>query len=479
MTSGRLMGRLTLIQQWVAATILGVIPLLVALSYAAYAFQEETARQRQMVKTLDQYSRISNAAAETVKEMVRLARQYRLLSDASFLELYRQKNELLGEHVRSLEPLFSDTEKSALLTQLGNQADTVLTSLKGQPTEEYLSEQLRELVQHNEDLAREVNRHQQLALRSGEEAFNRIIEQLFLISVLALPGTLLLMILGTYTVSRSIWRLSEAIRSLGSHNWDTSIDIRGPSDLVALGENLDWMRRQVVQSDQQKTAFIQHVTHELKTPLAAIIEAGNLLDEEVSGPLSKGQQDILQILIGNAHNLSGLIEQLLNYNAVSHGMRTSIQPVSLKAMCDNIRRGLDTAFPDKRIQWVFFGNPAEIHTDPRLMEMILKNLMGNAVQFSPPGGEIRVTWGEGKSGWHLDISDQGPGIEEDEIDKIFEPFYKGRSGREDRIPKNGIGLAIVRECVKLLNGEIVTESKLSRGTTFRIHLPVKKGIVPQ
>lgn len=477
-SSQQRVGRFTLIQQWMAATVLALIPLLVAVSYATYAFQQQSKKQRQIIQNNEVYSHRSNAVSATTTELVRLVRQYQLLNNPSFLELSSQKKETLKGHIDALKSSLPGAEHKALLNSFDDVLNQAFSILGGTPpmNEKLLAEQLQSLVVLSEHLIVEVNRYQQDALQNGEAEFNLILDRLFLFSMLTLLGTILLMIGGTYTVSRPIWRLSEAIQTLGAQDWDHPIKIHGPSDLVALGDNLDWMRQQMQRTEQQKTAFIQHVTHELKTPLAAIIEAGNLLNEEVSGPLVKGQQEILKILRTNSRTLLGLIEQLLNYNAVSYGITTQLDPVAMMPLCESIRLGLESASPNKSIKWEFKGHPDKVISDGRLIEMILKNLIGNAVQFSPNGGRIGVYWEINDGQWQLSVVDEGPGIAEEEIERIFEPFFKGRSGQEDRVPKNGIGLAIVNVCVKLLEGEIAVHSVLSKGTTFKIFFPVARQV---
>src|SRR5690606_7525025 len=142
---------------------------------------------------------------------------------------------------------------------------------------------------------------------------------LMLTGIFALPGTLLLVVLCSVTVTRPVRRLAHAIRQLGHGHWQDPIQIIGPADLHSLGASLEWMRNRLEATEKQKQAFVRHVTHELKTPLAAIVEAGALLRDEVPGPVNSAQRQVVGILMSNADNLQVLIQQLLNYNAVAHG----------------------------------------------------------------------------------------------------------------------------------------------------------------
>ena len=468
-----LLRRFSLLQQWVGATFLAILPLLVAVSYAALELQEQTQRQRQLVQGMDQLSNSNLALSDDVKELVRSARQYLLLRDSRFLAIYRQKNASLKASAAKLKNQLPEANNHRWLDEMAKTADDVDGLLAGDtaPSQTQLSLPLQNLVTLNEQLTQGVSDHRRTSVQAGEDQFNRIVDQLFLLTMMALPGTFLLMMIGTFMVSRPLWRLSQAISRLGRQQWETPIAITGPADLMALGDNLEWMRQQVCASDRQKTAFSQHVTHELKTPLAAIIEAANLLNDGVPAPLLKEQQPVVDILAANARNLQDLIQQLINYNAVSHGIVTHCQALNIRQHCEAIRHSLESANPGRAIDWHFDGDSDSVYCDPRLLDMILRNLMGNGFQFCAPGGAIRVTWAQDSHRWRLRVMDDGPGIEENELPHIFTPFYKGRTGRQNKVPKNGIGLAIVKESVSLLKGVIRVDSCPGKGTTFEIEFP--------
>jgi two-component system sensor histidine kinase GlrK len=466
--------RFSLLQQWVGATFLAILPLLVAVSYAALELQQQTQRQRQLVQDMDQLSNSNLALSDDVKELVRSARQYLLLRDTRFLAIYRQKNASLKASAAKLKNQLPEANNHRWLEEMATTADEVDGLLVGDiaPSQAELSLPLQNLVSLNEQLTQGVNRHRREVVETGESEFNRIVDQLFVLTMMALPGTFLLMMIGTFMVSRPLWRLSQAIGRLGRQEWETPIAITGPADLMALGDSLEWMRQQVCASDRQKTAFSQHVTHELKTPLAAIIEAANLLKDGVPVPLLKEQQPVVDILIANARNLQDLIQQLINYNTVSHGLVTHCQNINIRQYCETVQHSLESANPNLDVNWRFQGGGDSVYCDPRLLDMILRNLMGNAFQFCAPGGTIAITWARRDQCWQLKVVDDGPGIEENELQHIFTPFYKGRTGRQSKVPKNGIGLAIVKESVSLLKGRIQVHSQPGKGATFEIQFPL-------
>lgn len=467
-----LVGRFSLLQQWVVATSLSVLPLVLAVSYAAFSLQQQNTSQRQLLERVDRVNAHSGAVAEHIKEMVRLSRQYVLLRDSSFLDLYRQKVEAMEKGIDALRPTLGDREGERTMDALLDAAEEIGNSLtEGISSSPELSVNLQLLVSLGEGVVALAEAYRLQSLSEGEQGFNRVLRQLSVLTLLALPGTLGLMIVGTYMVSRPLWRLSQAIQHLAEQQWETPIAIEGPADLAALGRNLEWMRRQIISSERQTSAFIQHVTHELKTPIAAIIEAGSLLDEEVPGPLSSRQRAILTVLRSNARNLEHLIEQLLNYNAVSHGIVTHWEEVDIQSLCEEIRARLEVSNPAKNARWEISGGLRRVRSDPRLLEMILRNLLSNAFQFIPSGGSIAVRWEAGNREWVLSVADNGPGIDAEDIEHIYAPFFSGRKDPRERGSQTGMGLSIVLECVHLLNGRIETRSAPGSGAEFVIHFP--------
>lgn len=457
-----------------AVTILSILPLLIAVSYAVWSLQRQNSDQRQLMEEIDAVTSNSGNVSEHVTELVRFSRQYAILQDQSFVDLYQETFEAMHSSIELLRPLLTRPASQRLMDTLLETATEVraLLDSKAKLTQTNLATSLQLLVALREGLSSQAEIYRRRSLAAGERQINRVVNRLFILTILTLPSTLLLMVTGIYMASRPLWRLNEAIQQLAKQHWETPINIRGPADLVVLGENLEWMRKQIVASDRQKTAFVQHITHELKTPLAAIIEAGNLIHEEVSGPLTPQQRSILGVLRANASSLEHLIQQLLNYNVVSHGMVTLWEDMDIQALCQSIRSRLESSNPDKKVNWNFTGSPEKICSDARLLEMILSNLLGNAFQFVPNDGNITVQWSSNRHEWHLSVSDDGPGIDPDELANIYTPFYMGNAGGPSKVPKTGIGLAIVKECVNLLKGRIEARSGLGKGVSFTMSFPV-------
>lgn len=473
----RLLNRLTLTRQWVLATLLAVLPLVIAVLYAAQYLTTQAQTQRQMVASIGRLKEVNNIVNAQMSSVERSARQYLLLRNPRFLEIFHQHLDSLSPALQRLGGELPDSGSVGSLQQV---LLRLAAELDHPEPEQIVQESILANLQQANTLVRslsgEVDDRVQRTLDERDQQFEQVMGHLMLTGVFALPGTLLLVVLSSVAVTHPVRRLAHAIRQLGHGHWQDPIQIVGPADLRSLGASLEWMRNRLEATEKQKQAFVRHVTHELKTPLAAIMEAGSLLRDEVPGPVNPAQQQVVSILMSNADNLQVLIQQLLNYNAVAHGMLNADDEVDLQALCNKIRTKLMDSRPSSRCQWSISGTPKTLRSDPQALEMILSNLLSNAHDFTPESGRVSVSWGHETDHWWLRVADNGPGMTEEECQNIFKPFFQGKARRRGPLKGTGLGLAIVQECVMHLHGTIEVVSEVASGaagSTFTVRFPLR------
>jgi two-component system sensor histidine kinase GlrK len=470
----RLLNRLTLTRQWVLATLLAVLPLVIAVLYAAQYLAMQAQTQRQMVASIGRLKEMNNTVNAQISSIERSARQYLLLRNPRFLEIFHQHLDSLSP---ALQQLGNELPEGVSIGSLQQTLQVLAAELNHPEPEQIVQEAILANVQQANTLVRnlggEVDGRVQKMLDERDQQFEQVMGHLMLTGVFALPGTLLLVVLCSVTVTRPVRRLAHAIRQLGHGHWQDPIQIIGPADLHSLGASLEWMRNRLEATEKQKQAFVRHVTHELKTPLAAIVEAGALLRDEVPGPVNSAQRQVVGILMSNADNLQVLIQQLLNYNAVAHGMLNADAEVDLQALCTKIRNKLMDSRPSSRCQWSISGTPRTLRSDPQALEMILSNLLSNAHDFTPESGRVSVSWGQEEDRWWLRVADNGPGMTEEECQNIFKPFFQGKARRRGPLKGTGLGLAIVQECVAHLHG-ITEVASGADGSTFTVRFPLRR-----
>ncbi|WP_347330391.1 sensor histidine kinase [Marinimicrobium locisalis] len=477
---------LSLSQQWLLIAMVTLVPVFAMVAYASWSLYQQLQLQRELVSRSDTLQARHGELNEETRDLERFARQYRLLRDDTFLEPYAEKYQTILVGVGELRDFLrresraqggpvaeaQHQELAATLTALSAALAELEPVVLERSDEESFTSALQELGQTRGQLGSAVSDYSEALQSRGELALQDILERLFLLGVISLPLTLALMALGFLQMIRPIRRLSWAIRNLGHGDWNTPIAVTGPRDFQALGERLEWMRDQLRAADHQKQAFLRHVSHELKTPLSAIVEAGSLLKDEVPGPINAKQESVVRILLENSHSLQELIQQLLNYNVTTHNVGLRRQPVVMSELCSKLTGRLDQQNWRHRVIWECRGQPDTLETDPQLLEMILSNLLSNAYHYSPDEGRVTVCWGiEGADAW-ISVADEGPGIEVAEQEKIFQPFVQGHVRRHGSVHGSGVGLAIVKESVVRLGGDVRIESRAGQGSRFLLRFPM-------
>src|SRR5690606_25665377 len=237
-----------------------------------------------------------------------------------------------------------------------------------------------------EDSKIEVERRNQLLLDDLEK--RQGVLSLMVIGTMALAAVLAIAF-GLW-LSRSLSQIGSAIGRLGENRFDQAIWAEGPADLRALAEQLDWLRLRLAGLENDKARFLRHVSHELKTPLAALSEGVALLNEGVVGTLSPQQQEIAGILRQNTLALQNQIEDLLRYNAAAfEGQQLRRTSIDLAKLLHQI---IDT----QRLQWQargvqvsVEGGPQFVTADLEKLTVALSNLLSNAIRFSEAGNRIR------------------------------------------------------------------------------------------
>ena len=284
----------------------------------------------------------------------------------------------------------------------------------------------------------------------------------------------------TILISRPIRQIDAAIRELGSGGFNTPIAVSGPEDLEHLGQRLEWMRQQLVDLEQQKSRFLQQISHELKTPLTALREGAQLLSDDVVGSLTPEQREIAQILRHNSVELQGRIEELLNYGVIQfQKLKLELSPVNPRTILEQVAQSQKLALQAKNIAFNPQSVDLTILADADKIRIVIDNLLSNAIKFSPAGGTIELRMREENQQLQIDVTDEGPGIAAADQPHIFEPFYQGRAHGSGPVKGTGLGLSIVKEYVLEHGGHIeVVATDAPRGAHLRVCLPVRPLEVP-
>ena len=272
-------------------------------------------------------------------------------------------------------------------------------------------------------------------------------------------------------LSRPLKRVVAAIDGLAANRLDQRIEIQGPADVRQLGRSLDELRIRLAEQDADKARFLRQVSHELKTPLAALREGVALLEDGVTGALSEPQREVARILRENTQSLQGRIEDLLRFNAaVFEAQRLQRRRIELRALLERVvdEQRLQSQARQLRVQVA--GGPVWVEVDPDKLSTAVGNLLSNAIRFSPVGDTIRLGVSQHADGVHIEVADAGPGVAPADRERVFEPFYRGERQPGDAARGSGIGLSIVQEFVAAHGGHVALLSD-GPGARFRIEVP--------
>lgn len=227
---------------------------------------------------------------------------------------------------------------------------------------------------------------------------------------------------------------------------------------------------EIARSVAMKTDFVANASHELRTPVASIRAAVDTLKDD--GLDLAARQRFLAVIDRNVERLRHLTEDLMILNrgesAAAPLRVASFDPAELFAA---IRAVYSVAAQRDRISLSFTSSVGRIRTDRRWLEIILKNLVDNAIKFVSPGGRVDVRCDRNGDACLFTVADDGCGIPSDELDRVFERFYQVDKSRATGAGGTGLGLAIVKHAVHALRGQVRIESAVGRGTTVFVSLP--------
>jgi two-component system sensor histidine kinase GlrK len=458
-----------------AGFTLVMVPLVGALAYSAWNTERLAGQSRSAVFNASQAARASRSLVERIGTIERLAQQAAVLDDPDLLQGYARVHRSFRQLAEEIEQLpLDDAQQGALSRTVGHEQAlydllTTFPRVRVEPAD--ITERVDRLI----DAAREVlainnlivDREVERLRASADDVQRGLILLLLFSTAVALTIALAL----TRYIARPIAAIDNAIRQLGGADFSRPISVRGPEDLRYLGRRLDWLRRRLEEFETQKNRFLRHVSHELKTPLTALREGAELLNDQVAGPLVPAQKQVVLIMRDNSIKLQRLIEELLDYQRALHAAASlEIKPVFLEALVAEAARGHELAAQSKGLRLSIDSPAAMVEADPEKLRSIIDNLVGNAVKFTPPGGSITVTARVEAGEAVIEVVDSGPGVPPEERDSIFNLFWRGRKGEGTRIKGSGLGLAIARELVEAHGGRIAVVPE-GNGGHFRVTLP--------
>ena len=238
-------------------------------------------------------------------------------------------------------------------------------------------------------------------------------------------------------------------------------------------EALQRARDEAAQASRAKSDFLAVMSHELRTPLNSILGYHDLLDQQVGGPVTRQQRTYLSRIRQATQQLLRVIEQILSLTRIEAGQdELQLSTVDVTTVVREASALLEGTAQHKRLQLVVHAPPrpltAEVDVDK--LRQILLNLISNAVKFTD-AGKVEVTIRSAGRSVYIEVADTGPGIEREDMERIFEPFVQLDAANTRRHGGTGLGLAVSRNLARAMHGDVTVMSTPGAGSRFILELP--------
>jgi two-component system sensor histidine kinase MtrB len=299
-------------------------------------------------------------------------------------------------------------------------------------------------------------------------------------TALALIGAALLAQAAASTVLRPVQRLGDAARRLGEGRLDTRLRVTGTDELAELSRTFnnaaEALQRRVEELSTREASsrrFVADMSHELRTPLTAITAVTEVLEDEADS-LDPMIAPAVRLVVTETRRLGDLVENLMEvtrFDAGTAKLRADeVDVADLVTACMDARAWLDSVELDA-------PRGILVRLDPRRLDVVLANLIGNALKHG--GAPVRVTvrreepaeGAERGATLVIEVADNGPGIPDDVLPHVFDRFYKADASRA-RSEGSGLGLSIARENARIHNGTITAANRPEGGAVFTLRLPI-------
>lgn len=229
----------------------------------------------------------------------------------------------------------------------------------------------------------------------------------------------------------------------------------------------DRLLRELESANEELKNFGYVVSHDLKAPLRAIGSLANWLSTDYADKFDDEGKEHMRLLIGRVHRMDRLIDGILQYSRVGRVKEVAVA-VDLNQL---VREVIDLLAPPANFTVSVENALPTVMAEPTRLQQVFQNLLSNAINYmDKPAGEIRIACdAEGTTQWKFSITDNGPGIDQQHFEKIFQLFQT--LAPRDRVESTGVGLSLVKKIVEMYGGRVWLESTVGRGSTFFFTLP--------
>ena len=305
---------------------------------------------------------------------------------------------------------------------------------------------------------------------AGDSARNMAV----ILASLALGSVVIISFLITRSITNPLRLLRLKTREISEGVFKSDLKISSSPEISELAQAFNLMIHRLSTLEKMKSDFFSTMSHELRTPLTSIKEGIALLQEEAAGPVTEKQKKLLAIVAQESRRLIDLVNSSLDLSKMEAGMMIyRFEQADLVFLIDKVIVEMGPLVQAKKVilQAEVKTKLPKIKMDQERILQVLRNLLGNAVKFTPEGGRIAVFAGLAGQSVKVAVRDTGPGIPENNLATIFNKFHQVTPEKSYQIKGSGLGLAIVKHIIISHGGRVWAESKLGQGSTFYFVLP--------
>jgi two-component system sensor histidine kinase GlrK len=457
------------------------LPLVMALIYAAIQINQLATSSEIAIRNTAKLTENIGELRATLSKMERYASQYLVLNDQELLDNYLIQEEVIMTSLDKNLIAHHDTFLSKNSVLLKRELMTFQQHLKLK-TSKIASSSLS-LTDLQKQFKILVNISQKITDRSNALISLQVniirtsaitLSQTMLNSLIIIPVAVVIALFFIFVITKPLKKLTTRIQQFEHGNFEQRITLHSSPEINEIVDALEIMRTRLHALELQKSSFIRHISHELKTPLAAIREGTELLYDHSVGELNAEQQEISHIIRTSVTRLQRLIEDLLNFNIVldSTSLQDSIQ-IDIGQLIESVLLAQKLNINRKQLIIKENIDDIQVQSNEKQLSVILDNLLSNAIKYSPTHGEISISCKMIANNLHISVIDQGTGIAPSQQEKIFDAFYQGPPPSDNHIKSSGLGLTIVKELLMRINGTIYLQNTTSGnlGCHFTIVLP--------
>jgi signal transduction histidine kinase len=274
------------------------------------------------------------------------------------------------------------------------------------------------------------------------------------------------------TITRPIRTLIKGTVEIAKGSFEP-VEVSSRDEISLLARAVNEMSAKLKQSEEKRREMMQHIAHELRTPLSTMMTAHYVLTQQRVGPVNAEQLRLLAAIRKNIDRLTDFSYDFLDLAKIEAGMmQYTLERTDLVSFIEPLVEEARLSASQKEISILFdsMATP-DVLIDRKRFSQVVTNLLSNAIKYSETGGKVVVSVLPVDHGARITVADNGPGIAPEDLRKVFEKFFRVRSSDGKGTRGTGVGLALVKAVTEALGGSVSAESRLQEGSTFIVTLP--------